>query len=95
MVAAQHLLLTQGLKVDRLRLLMGTSMGCMHGFVWGETYPDFADALAPFACLPNEIAGRNRMWRKLLIDAVSKDPAWKGGDYARNPRRACAQRWAC
>ncbi len=86
MVAAQHLLLTKGLKVDRLRLLMGTSMGCMHGFVWGETYPDFADALAPFACLPNEIAGRNRMWRKLLIDAVTKDPTWKGGDYVEQPK---------
>lgn len=86
MVAAQHLLLTQGLKVDRLRLLMGTSMGCMHSFVWGETWPDFADALAPFACLPNEIAGRNRMWRKLLIDAVRQDPAWKGGDYVEQPR---------
>jgi len=86
MVAAQHLLLTQGLKVDRLRLLMGTSMGCMHGFVWGETWPDFADALAPFACLPNEIAGRNRMWRKLLIDAIKQDPAWKGGDYVEQPK---------
>jgi homoserine O-acetyltransferase len=86
MVAAQHLLLTQGLKVDRLRLLMGTSMGCMHAFVWGETWPDFADALAPFACLPSEIAGRNRMWRKLLIDAVQQDPAWKGGGYAEQPK---------
>ena len=87
MVAAQHLLLTQGLKVDHLRLLLGTSMGCMHGFVWGETYPDFADALAPFACLPNELAGRNRMWRKLLIDAVTQDPAWKGGDYVEEPQQ--------
>jgi homoserine O-acetyltransferase len=86
MVAAQYVLLTQGLKVDHLRLLLGTSMGCMHGFVWGETYPDFADALAPFACLPNELAGRNRMWRKLLIDAVTKDPAWKGGDYVEEPK---------
>ena len=86
MVLAQYLLLTQGLKVDHLRLLLGTSMGCMHGFVWGETYPDFADALAPFACLPNEIAGRNRIWRKLLIDAVTQDPAWKGGDYVQEPR---------
>ncbi|MDI1364789.1 MAG: alpha/beta fold hydrolase [bacterium] len=86
MVAAQYLLLTQGLKVDHLRLLMGTSMGCMHGFVWGETYPDFADALAPFACLPNELAGRNRVWRKLLIDAITLDPAWKGGDYVEQPK---------
>jgi homoserine O-acetyltransferase len=86
MVAAQYLLLTQGLKVDHLRLLMGTSMGCMHGFVWGETYSDFADALAPFACLPNELAGRNRIWRKLLIDAITLDPAWRGGDYVQEPK---------
>lgn len=86
MVLAQYLLLTQGLEVDHLRLLMGTSMGCMHGFVWGETYPGFADALAPFACLPNEIAGRNRVWRKLLIDGITQDPAWKGGDYVEQPK---------
>jgi homoserine O-acetyltransferase/O-succinyltransferase len=85
MVRAQHLLLTEGLKVDGLRLLMGTSMGCMHGFVWGETYPGFAKALMPLACQPVEIAGRNRMWRKLLIDAIRTDPAWKGGDYAGQP----------
>ncbi len=88
MVAAQHLLLTRGLGVDRLRLLMGTSMGCMHAFVWGETYPDFMDALMPLACLPVQIAGRNRMWRKMLIDAIREDPAWEGGEYRREPREA-------
>ncbi len=86
MVLAQHELLTKGLGVDHLRLLMGTSMGCMHGFVWGETYPAFADALMPLACLPAEIAGRNRTWRKMLMDAIVKDPAWKGGDYAEQPK---------
>lgn len=85
MVAAQHALLTQGLKVDRLRLLMGTSMGCMHAFVWGETYPGFAQALMPMACIPTEIAGRNRVWRKLAMDAIRSDPAWMGGNYAAQP----------
>ena len=88
MVAAQHLLLTAGLHVDRLRLLIGTSMGCMHGFLWGETYPDFMDALMPLACLPVQIAGRNRMWRRMLIEAIREDPAWAGGEYHTEPRAA-------
>src|SRR6185295_6239468 len=62
MVAAEYALVTTGLKVKHLRLVMGTSMGCMHSFIWGETYPDFMDALMPLACLPVQIAGRNRMW---------------------------------
>jgi homoserine O-acetyltransferase/O-succinyltransferase len=88
MVAAQHLLLTDGLGVDRLRLVLGTSMGCMHAFVWGETYPDAMDALMPLACLPVQIAGRNRMWRRMLIDAIRADPAWAGGEYKTEPREA-------
>ncbi|MDZ4869326.1 MAG: alpha/beta fold hydrolase [Alphaproteobacteria bacterium] len=87
MVSAQHELLTKGLGVDRLRLIMGTSMGCMHAFVWGETHPDFASALMPLACLPVEIAGRNRMWRKMTIDAIMLDPDWVGGAYASQPQR--------
>ncbi len=86
MIAADHELLTKGLGVSHARLIMGTSMGCMHSFVWGETYPDFMDALFPLACLPTEIAGRNRVWRALLIDAIRNDPAWKGGDYTTQPR---------
>jgi homoserine O-acetyltransferase len=85
MVQAQYLLLTKGLGVDHLRLLMGTSMGCMHGFVWSETHPDFIDALMPLACLPVQIAGRNRMWREMAMDAIRQDPAWKGGDYSAEP----------
>jgi homoserine O-acetyltransferase/O-succinyltransferase len=88
MVAAQHLLLTEGLGIDRLRLLMGTSMGCMHAFLWGEAHPDFMDALMPLACLPVPIAGRNRMWRRMLIDAIREDPAWAGGEYKSEPREA-------
>jgi homoserine O-acetyltransferase len=85
MVAAQYALLTKGLDVNHLRLVMGTSMGCMHSFVWGETYPDFMDALMPLACLPVQIAGRNRMWRKMTMDAIRNDPAWSGGDYQSEP----------
>src|SRR5262249_36824982 len=65
MVAAQHEMLEKGLGINHLRLILGTSMGCMHSWVWGETYPDFMDALMPLACLPVQIAGRNRMWRKM------------------------------
>ncbi|WP_219892498.1 alpha/beta fold hydrolase [Aquisediminimonas profunda] len=85
MVKAQYRLLTEGLGVRKLTLLLGTSMGCMHTFVWGETYPGFAERLAPFACNASEIAGRNRMWRKMSIDAIKADPAWNGGNYIEQP----------
>jgi len=88
MVAAQHQLLTDGLKVNHLRLVMGTSMGCMHSWVWLETYPDFMDASLPLACLPVEIAGRNRIWRKMIIDGITNDPDWKNGDNTTEPRAA-------
>jgi len=86
MVAAQYALVTKGLHVNHLRLVMGTSMGCMHSFVWAETYPGFIDAAMPLACLPVEIAGRNRMWRKMTIDAIENDPAWMGGEYKTEPQ---------
>jgi homoserine O-acetyltransferase len=85
MVEAQHQLLTEGLGIRRMRLIMGTSMGCMHSFVWGQTRPDFARALMPLACQPVEIAGLNRMWRQLLVDGIKADPAWAGGDYKTQP----------
>jgi len=85
MVRAQYLLLTQGLGVDHLRLAMGTSMGGMHSWVWGYTYPEFMDALMPLASLPVEIAGRNRMTRKMIIDAIMADPAWDDGNYEEKP----------
>ncbi len=87
MVDAQHRLLTEGLGVAHLRLIMGTSMGCMHAWVWGERYADFVDALVPLACAPTAIAGRNRMIRRLIIDAITNDPEWKNGDYAQPPLR--------
>lgn len=86
MVEAQHLLLTEGLKVNHLRLLMGTSMGCMHSWMWAETYPEFMDAVMPLACQPVEIAGRNRMMRKMIMDSITGDPAYIGGEYKEEPR---------
>ena len=88
MIALQQQLVEKGLGVNHLRLVMGTSMGCMHSWMWGETYADWMDALMPLACLPVEIAGRNRLWRKMAIDGVRQDPEWKGGDYTSQPRAA-------
>jgi homoserine O-acetyltransferase len=85
MVAAQYALVTKGLEVNHLRLVMGTSMGCMHTFMWAEAYPDFMDALMPLACLPVQIAGRNRVWRDLAMDAIRNDPQWLKGDYVTQP----------
>jgi homoserine O-acetyltransferase len=85
MIAAQYRLLTEGLKVDHLRLVIGTSMGGMHTWLWGELHPDFMDALLPLASLPTQISGRNRAWRRLVIDAIRNDPAWAGGDYRDQP----------
>jgi homoserine O-acetyltransferase/O-succinyltransferase len=85
MVASQHTMLTDGLHVDHLRLILGTSMGCMQSFVWGETFPQFSDALAPFACLPVELAGRNRMWRYMAMESIKHDPAWNNGEYTTEP----------
>lgn len=86
MVDAQRRLLDT-LKVDRLRLLFGTSMGCMHGFVWGTTHPQRVRAMMPMACYPMQIAGHNRMWRKAIVDGIQKDPAWRGGDYTAQPEQ--------
>ncbi|PYS82650.1 MAG: hypothetical protein DMF67_12030 [Acidobacteria bacterium] len=86
MVAAQYRLLTEKLNVNHLRLVMGTSMGGMQTWVWGETYPDFMDALMPLASLPVEIAGRNRVMRRMIMDAIRDDPAWMGGEYKNEPQ---------
>lgn len=86
MVKAQYRLLTEHLGVNHLRLVMGTSMGGMHTWIWGETYPDFMDALMPLACLPVQIAGRNRIWRKMAMDAIRDDPDWQDGEYTQQPR---------
>jgi homoserine O-acetyltransferase len=85
MVRSQHLLLTEALQVNHLRLVMGTSMGAMHCWVWGEMYPDFVDGLVPLASAPTQIAGRNRIMRKMIMDAITSDPQYKNGDYAEEP----------
>jgi len=85
MVEAEHLLLTEGLKVDHLRLNMGMSMGCMHAFMFAEKYPDFLDAAMPMGCSVVEIAGRNRIFRKVLMDAIRNDPGYQNGDYKQQP----------
>ncbi|MFI5168470.1 MAG: alpha/beta fold hydrolase [Thermoanaerobaculales bacterium] len=85
MVTAQHDMLVQGLGVKHLRLVMGTSMGGMHTWLWGELYPGFMDALMPLACVPTQISGRNRVWRRIIIDAIRNDPAWKRGEYKLEP----------
>ena len=87
MVSSQHTMLLQGLKVDHLRLILGTSMGCMQTFVWGESYPGFADALAPFACLPTAIVGRNRMMRYMAVESIQQDPEYMDGEYQSEPLR--------
>ena len=85
MVTAEFRLLTGGLGVNHARLIMGTSMGGMHTWVWGEQHPDFMDALMPLASLPTQIAGRNRVWRRIAIDAIRNDPDWNGGEYKTQP----------
>jgi homoserine O-acetyltransferase len=86
MVRAQHLMLTDGLKVSHLRLVLGTSMGAMHCWVWGEMYPDFVDGLVPLASAPTQIAGRNRIMRTMIMDSITKDPRWNKGEYTEQPR---------
>jgi len=96
MVDAQFRLLTEGLGVNHARLIMGTSMGGMHTWLWGELHPDFMDALMPLASLPTQISGRNRAWRRLVIDAIRNDPAWNNGDYKTQPpslRTAAEMLW--
>jgi homoserine O-acetyltransferase len=85
MIEAQYRLLTEGLHVNHLRLVMGTSMGGMHTWFWGEIHPDFMDALMPLASLPTQISGRNRVWRRMVIDDIRTDPEWQDGEYKTQP----------
>ena len=96
MVEAQYRLLTDGLAVNHARLVMGTSMGGMHTWLWGELHPDFMDALLPLASLPTQISGRNRAWRRVIFDAIRNDPDWHDGDYTAQPpslRTAAEMLW--
>jgi homoserine O-acetyltransferase/O-succinyltransferase len=85
MVEAEFRLLTQGLNVNHARLVMGTSMGGMHTWLWGGRHPQFMDTLMPLASLPAQVSGRNRVWRRLVIDAIRNDPAWQDGEYGTQP----------
>jgi homoserine O-acetyltransferase/O-succinyltransferase len=93
LIEAQYRLVTEGLQVNHLRLVLGTSMGGMHSWLWGETRPDFMDALLPLACLPVQISGRNRIWRKIISETIRSDPEWHNGAYRTQPRslRTAAQ----
>ncbi|HSU86078.1 MAG TPA: alpha/beta fold hydrolase [Chthoniobacterales bacterium] len=96
MVEAERRLLVDGLGVNHARLVMGTSMGGMHTWLWGEIHPEFMDALMPLASLPTQISGRNRAWRRIVIDAIRNDPAWAEGDYKTQPsglRTAAEMLW--
>jgi homoserine O-acetyltransferase len=96
MVEAQYRLLTDGLGINHARLVMGTSMGGMQTWLWGESHPEFMDALMPLASLPTQISGRNRGWRRMIIDAIRDDPAWSGGEYKTQPpslRTAAEMLW--
>lgn len=86
MITAQHRLVTEHLRVPRLRLVMGTSMGGMHTWLWGQRYPELMDALLPLASLPTQISGRNRVWRRVAIDALRDDPQWRNGEYSQQPQ---------
>jgi homoserine O-acetyltransferase len=85
MVDAQYRLLTEGLGVNHLRLIMGTSMGGMHTWLWGEKHPGFMDALMPLASLPTQISGRNRVWRRMIMDSIRNSPDWQNGNYQAQP----------
>jgi homoserine O-acetyltransferase len=86
MVAAQHRLITEGLGIRRARLIIGNSMGGMHAWIWGVRHPDFADAIVPMASQPTEMASRNWMMRRLIIDSIRNDPAWNNGNYTTQPQ---------
>jgi homoserine O-acetyltransferase/O-succinyltransferase len=85
MVRGEHLVVTEGLHLNHLRLVSGTSMGCMHTWMWAEKYPEFVDAALPLACLPVQISGRNRMIRRMIMDSIRDDPAWDNGNYGKEP----------
>jgi len=96
MVDAEYRLLTEGLGINHLRLVMGTSMGGMHTWMWASRYPDFADAWMPLASVPGPMSGRNRVWRRVVIDAIRQDPEWRGGNYVTQPpslRTAAEMLW--
>ena len=85
MVVAQEQLVTQGLAINHLTAVLGTSMGGMQAWIWAEKYPDLIDGIIPIACQTEKISGRNLLWRRLISIAIRADPEWKGGDYQTQP----------
>jgi homoserine O-acetyltransferase len=85
MVRASQILLKEGLQVNHLHLLVGASMGCMEGYMWGESNPADMDAMLLLSCLPIEVASRNRMVRKIMVDDIRLDPGWNNGNYTQQP----------
>jgi homoserine O-acetyltransferase/O-succinyltransferase len=88
MVEAQYRLVTEGLGIRHLRLVLGNSMGGMHTWIWGVKHPEFMDALVPMASQPSEMASRNWMMRRLIVDSIRNDPDWNGGNYTTQPKSA-------
>ena len=86
MVTLQHQLVTEGLGIDRLKLIIGISMGGMHAWLWGIRYPEAMDGLIPIAAQPVAIEGRNLLWRRILSQAIRKDPEWRSGNYEKQPQ---------
>ncbi len=86
MVDAQYRLVTEGLGIKHLRLVIGNSMGGMHSWLWAERYPAFMDALVPMASQPTEMAARNWMLRRIMLDTIRNDPDYKDGNYTSQPR---------
>src|SRR5690348_3803307 len=85
MVDSTHRLVTEGLKVAHLRLVVGSSLGCMHSFLWAERYPGLMDGIVGLSCQPVEISGRNRITRRAAAEAIRHDPNWNNGNYEKNP----------
>jgi homoserine O-acetyltransferase/O-succinyltransferase len=85
MVDSGYRLITEGLDVARLRLIIGSSMGGMHAWMWAEMYPDLMDGVVPISCQPIEISGRNWISRRAAAEAIRHDPEWNNGDYEDNP----------
>ncbi|ASQ45156.1 alpha/beta fold hydrolase [Legionella clemsonensis] len=85
MVELQHHLVTDKLKIAHLKMIVGTSMGCMHAWMWSELYPNFMDGIMAIVCLPQQIEGRNLLWRQVVVHSIKNDPSWQNGNYKNTP----------
>src|SRR6266566_2380930 len=85
MVESGYRLITEGLDVAHLPLIIGSSMGGMHAWMWAEMYPGLMDGVVPISCQPVEISGRNWISRRAAVEAIRHDPEWNNGEYEKNP----------